>query len=101
MMGGNMTLRRRLEKLEAKLGGTMPEPLVMMFHVLPARAEVKVTGCEIHDSPARFAIIGAGQYGESANLRIHDKESETAFLARVEAETKRIHGRLPVDWNPT
>ena len=96
-----MTLRRRLEKLEAKLGGTMPEPLVLMFRVLPARAEVKVTGDERRKPPARFAIIGGGQHGEAANLRIHDKESETAFLARVEAETKRIHGRLPVDWNPT
>ena len=95
-----MNLRRRLERLEAKLGGNTPEPLVLLFHVLPARAEVKVTGCEIHDSPARLAFIGAGQHGEAANLRIHDKESETAFLARVEAEAKRIHGRLPVDWNP-
>ena len=74
----------------------MPEPLVLLFRVTPAKGEVRVTGDARRKPPARFAIIGGGPHGNAANLRINDAESETAFLARVEAEVTRIHGRLPM-----
>ena len=94
-----MKLQGRIEKLEAKRGGTIPEPLVILFRRVLAKGEVRVTGAEPCEPAIRFAMIGAGQYGEAVTLRLLEGETKAAFLSRVEAESIRIHGRLPADWN--
>ena len=95
-----MTLRSRIHKLETQRGGDF-SPLVIVFRVDRAKGPVRVSGAsvEVTDAPAGFAIIGAGPHGEAANLTLADGEAEAVFLSRVEAETVRIHGRLPIDWN--
>ena len=88
-----MKLQSRIKKLEANRGGEIINPLVMIFHRIPPKGEVRVTGAQPCEPATRFAIIGAGKYGEAVNLRILEGETEAAFLSRVEAETIRIHGK--------
>ena len=88
-----MKLQSRIKKLEAKRGGETIDPLVIVFHGIPPKGDVRVTGAERSEPATRFAIIGAGKYGEAVNLRISEGETEAAFLSRVEAETIRIHGK--------
>ena len=94
-----MTLRARIGKLEGTRGADSPDPFVVLVQVIPAQADMRVTGAPLRDGPARFAMIGAGPFGPAENLTIGDGESESAFLSRVEATTLRIHGRLPANWN--
>ena len=84
-MGDNMTLRRRLERLE-KRGGGCAGPFVALYRLMRLGDE--------HG----LAFIGAGPYGEAGMLRRKEDETEAAFLDRLEAEVTRIHGRLPPDW---
>jgi hypothetical protein len=114
-----MTLRKRLYRLEVKLGGDRPDPMVVVFRVEPAKGPVRITvakadladiraeapallcgfadAIEAKHSPSGFAIIGGGPHGEAANLTRLKGETEAAFMSRVEAETIRIHGRLRAD----
>lgn len=88
-----MTLRARIGKLECLKATENPDPFVVVVHVIPAQADMRAT-VPLEDGPARFAIIGAGPFGPAENLRIKLNEAEADFLARVDAATLRIHGRL-------
>ena len=92
-----MTLRKRLDRLEAAQGRDASEPFVVFVHVMPAKAEVRVTGASAPTRPPFFAIFGAGPGGDGFNLSPSEGESEAAFRLRVEAEAARLHARPAIE----
>ncbi|TNC58872.1 hypothetical protein [Rubellimicrobium roseum] len=82
-----MTLRRRMERLEANLRTHQADPVRVIWLVGVERQSEEM----VEVAPA-VAMVLAGPFGPGETLAQEDGEEESAFAGRVEAAVLRHHG---------